>query len=162
MSPQGRQPLKPRRGSSQQGPRRGSIEQGPRHDRPRASLKPHERLRTTREFRAVYAARARAADGRLVVYVRPNPQGATRLGVSVGRRSGGAVQRNRTKRLLRETFRRARADLPGGYDVVIVTLGRDYTFEEVDRRIRSLVPEAVRRYAERTRSTPSPGKAGGT
>jgi len=152
MSPQGRQPPKPRR---------GSIEQGPRHDRPRASLKPHERLRTTREFRAVYAARARAADGRLVVYVRPNPQGATRLGVSVGRRSGAAVQRNRTKRLLREAFRRARADLPGGYDVVIVTLGRDYTFEEVDRRIRSLVPEAVRRYAERTRPTPSPGKADG-
>ena len=126
MSPQGRQPPKPRR---------GSIEQGPRHDRPRASLKPHERLRTTREFRAVYAARARAADGRLVVYVRPNPQGATRLGVSVGRRSGAAV--------------------------VIVTLGRDYTFEEMDHRIRSLVPEAVRRYAERTRSTPSSGKADG-
>jgi ribonuclease P protein component len=73
----------------------------------------------------------------------------TRLGVSVGKRCGKAVGRNRVKRLLREAFRQARADLPRGYDVVLVTLGRDYTFEELDRRIRVLVPEAVRRAQER-------------
>jgi ribonuclease P protein component len=113
-----------------------------------ATLRPHERIRKTAEFRAVYRARNRAADGRLVAYARPNGSDTTRLGVSVGRRCGGAVARNRIKRLLREAFRRARGEWPAGYDVVLVPLGRGYTFEEVDRRVRTLVPEAIRR-AER-------------
>jgi len=116
---------------------------------PRPTLNRRERLLAASGFRAVYAARARAGDGRLVAYARPNGRDVTRLGVSVGKRCGKAVGRNRVKRLLREAFRQARADLPRGYDVVLVTLGRDYTFEELDRRIRTLVPEAVRRAQER-------------
>ena len=120
-------------------------------NRHRETLRPYERIRKTAEFRAVYRARNRAADGRLVVYARAAESGATRLGVSVGRRCGDAVQRNRIKRLLREAFRRGREDWPAGYDVVLVPLGRDYTFEEVDRRLRTLVPEAIRR-AQRQRT----------
>ncbi len=114
----------------------------------RAALGRRQRLRRTAEFRAVYRAGNRAADGRIVAYARPNGSEVTRLGVSVGRRCGGAVQRNRIKRLLREVFRRARGAWPAGFDVVLVPLGRDYTFEEVDRRVRALVPQAIRR-AER-------------
>jgi ribonuclease P protein component len=44
----------------------------------------------------------------------------TRLGVTVGRRVGGAVQRNRIKRLVREVFRRNRPLFPPEYDVVLV------------------------------------------
>ena len=115
--------------------------------RERATLGRGLRLRNTTAFRAVYAARARAADGRLVAYARPNGLEVTRLGVSVGRRSGGAVERNRIKRLLREAFRQARAAFPRGYDIVLVSLGSDYTFAEMDRRIRVLVPGAIRRAA---------------
>ena len=116
---------------------------------PRPTLGRRERILAASGFRAVYAARARAGDGRLVAYARPNGRDVTRLGVSVGKRCGKAVGRNRVKRLLREAFRQARADLPPGYDVVLVTLGRDYTLEELDRRIRTLVPEAVRRARQR-------------
>lgn len=115
----------------------------------RAALGRRARLRTTAEFRAVYRARNRAADGRIVAYAHANGSEVTRLGVSVGKRCGGSVARNRIKRLLREAFRRARDEWPAGYDVVLVPLGREYTFEEVDRRLRTLVPEAIRR-AERT------------
>ena len=41
-----------------------------------------------------------------------------RLGLIVGRRHGGAVQRNRLKRVLREAFRLSQHDLPAGYDLV--------------------------------------------
>jgi len=111
----------------------------------RGTLRRCDRIRSSPEFRAVYRARHRAADGRIVAYARPNGSDTTRLGVSVGKRCGNAVARNRVKRLLREVFRRARREWPAGYDVVLVPLGRDYTFEEVDRRLRTLVAEAIRR-----------------
>jgi len=119
--------------------------------RDRATLRRCQRLLKTTEFRAVYAGRARAGDGRLVAYARPNGLDATRLGLSVGKRCGGSVQRNRIKRFLREAFRQARAAFPRGYDVVLVPVGKAYTFAEVDASIRILVPEAIRR-AERRRN----------
>jgi len=112
---------------------------------PRATLSRRQRLLKTSDFKAVYGARARTGDGHVVVYARPNGLAVTRLGVSVGRRCGGSVQRNRIKRLLREAFRQARAAFPAGYDIVVVPLERAYTFAEVGRSLRALVPEAIRR-----------------
>ncbi len=102
------------------------------------------RLKRPADFRAVYAHRARASDGRLVAYVRPNDLAEARLGVSVGRRCGGAVRRNRIKRLLREAFRTGGPDVRSpGYDLVVVPLGQDYTLAEIRERLAALVPKAV-------------------
>lgn len=109
-----------------------------------------QRLKRPAEFRAVYAYRARASDGRLVVYVRPNGLAEARLGLSVGRRCGGAVERNRIKRLLREAFRTGGPEVrPPGHDLVIVPLGRDYTPAEIRERLAALVPQALQRSGEK-------------
>jgi ribonuclease P protein component len=71
-------------------------------------------------FSAVFEQRRRLADHRLTIYALPNELGSTRLGISVGRRAGGAVRRNRLKRLIREAFRRVRHQLPPGMDLVLV------------------------------------------
>jgi len=136
-----------------------SIGPDPARPAPRPTLGRRQRILKSGEFKAAYAWRARAGDGRLVVYARPNGLAETRLGLSVGKRCGGSVQRNRIKRLLREAFRRLRAALAGGYDVVVVTLGHDYALEEVERRLRALVPEAIRRSAKAGRAPGAEGRA---
>jgi ribonuclease P protein component len=61
-----------------------------------------------------------ASDDTLVVHSCENELGHPRLGLSVSRKVGGAVVRNRWKRLLREAFRLRRPDLPQGVDLVVV------------------------------------------
>ncbi len=52
------------------------------------------------------------------MFVLPNQQSVGRLGIAATKKLGGAVQRNRAKRLIREIFRRNR--LADGFDVVVV------------------------------------------
>ncbi len=58
----------------------------------------------------------------LYAFVRDQDEaaGETRLGVSVGRKLGGAVQRNKVKRAIRESFWKLADELPGGRDYVVV------------------------------------------
>jgi ribonuclease P protein component len=80
------------------------------------------RLSGRRQFSRVYGAKVRASAGPLMIYAAPNDLGIARLGLSVSRRVGTAVERNRIKRLLREAFRHLQHDWPQpnpGYDVVV-------------------------------------------
>lgn len=79
------------------------------------------RLSRSAEFERVYRQGRSIANRHLVLYTFPNESSARpRLGLSVSRKVGGAVQRNRVKRLLREAFAHAESELAGGQDVVVV------------------------------------------
>jgi len=78
------------------------------------------RLQHASEFRGVFGLRQSVADPLLVLYVRPNQLAYSRLGLSVSRKVGNAVVRNRWKRLVREAFRRHRHQLPAGLDLVVL------------------------------------------
>ena len=72
------------------------------------------------EFAAVFDAKVRESRGPLTAYARPNDLGHPRLGITISRKVGTAVRRNRIKRLLRESLRLMQHDLPAGYDLVVV------------------------------------------
>src|SRR5580692_5320742 len=79
------------------------------------------RLSRSAEFERVYRQGRSIANRHLVLYTFPNASTEQpRLGLSVSRKVGGAVQRNKVKRLLREAFARAEGDLKADQDVVVV------------------------------------------
>jgi ribonuclease P protein component len=81
------------------------------------------RLSRSAEFERVYRQGRSKGNRYLVLYVFPRAEGedeGPRLGLSVGRRVGGAVERSRVKRVLREAFWEEAARLPAGSDYVLV------------------------------------------
>jgi ribonuclease P protein component len=110
-------------------------------------LPPSHRLKNRRDFARVFQRRRSAANGVLVVYACENRLSHPRLGLSVSRKVGKAVTRNRWKRLIREVFRLRRPDLPHGIDLVVIPRQRDgvATFPTVEQALLELAARVARR-----------------
>jgi ribonuclease P protein component len=79
----------------------------------------HYRIVRGPDFRALYDTGLKLHSERFVLFARQNSLGHHRLGLTVSRKIGGAVVRNRVKRLFREIFRKSTADIPPALDLVI-------------------------------------------
>lgn len=111
--------------------------------RPRRS-----RLSRSAEFDRVYRQGRSQASRYLVLYAFPRGgEDGPRLGLSVSRKLGGAVDRNRVKRLLREAFAAEEETLPAGYDLVLVARAdlRQLAEREGLSGVRSALTELVAR-----------------
>ena len=79
-----------------------------------------ERLQRPSDFKKVFDRRCSVSNTWLIVYGLPNGLAFCRLGLSVSRKVGPAVHRNRIRRLYREAFRLSRAAMPIGLDLVLI------------------------------------------
>ncbi len=121
---------------------------------PSFAFRPHEHLRRPSDFKRVFERRRSAADGKLIVYVCENGLAHSRLGLSVSKKNGDAVHRNRMRRLYREAFRLTRREMPTGLDLVLVPRRPDQPkLEELTRALPRLVRQAVRKLSQESRKT---------
>jgi ribonuclease P protein component len=109
-------------GSPETAPESGQVPQGPLPGpaKPDQGLGRNRRLTRTSLFQQTYAQGRRAVGRAMVLWLREGEGASLRLGVVASRKVGGAVQRARAKRLMREAYRRYRHRLSGPFDVVLV------------------------------------------
>jgi ribonuclease P protein component len=129
------------------------------NERPGSAARRPRRSRLSRsaEFDRVYRQGRSQASRYLVLYAFPRGgDEGPRLGLSVSRKLGGAVDRNRIKRLLREVFAAEEASLPRGYDLVIVARPdlKELAEREGMEGIRSALEELVERASIRPQRGP--------
>jgi len=79
-----------------------------------------ESLKKNRQFRAVYKNGCSYANKLLVVYVLKNDSEINRLGLSVSRKVGNSVTRNRVSRLIKESYRLRESLVKPGFDIVVI------------------------------------------
>lgn len=77
------------------------------------------RLKDNREFVRLYGKAAFVSGGLCTVYYRKNGRDNNRIGISVSKKIGGAVERNRAKRVIRQAYRENEKKFPVGYDIVV-------------------------------------------
>lgn len=90
-------------------------------------------LKENKDFRRLYYRGKSKASPVLVTYVMKNRAGETRVGITTSKKIGGAVQRNRARRVIRAAFSEFESSLNANYDFVFVARGKtaDVKMQEV-------------------------------
>jgi ribonuclease P protein component len=104
-----------------------------------------EHVRKRADFELIYQTGFKRSGRLMTLFTREREAGAARLGIAATRKIGGAVERNRAKRVVREVFRHHKP--PGAVDVVVVPRREmlDAPYERVEAEFRSLLQRLPKR-----------------
>ena len=107
------------------------------------AMKKYISLCRNSEFQRLYRKGRSAVRGTMVVYAGKGRRGMLRLGITAGKKLGGAVCRNRAKRRIRELFRSSANGLKSGMDICIVARSRILTakYNMVEKDFMSAMAE---------------------
>ncbi len=110
-------------------------------------LKKKGLLRKNKDFRIVYRHGKSLSNRFVVMYLLPRPKNSLsnrRIGFVTGKKIGGAVERNRAKRLMKEAYRLMQHDISDGIDIILI--GRAVLpkakFSAVQKSIREIFKKA--------------------
>jgi ribonuclease P protein component len=113
---------------------------------PDQRFRPADRIRKRSEYKTIYDKGQRIPSSHFVLFVMRNALGRPRLGITVTKRVGVAVKRNRAKRLLREIFRRHKSELAS---VDIVVNGRSGIPDAIFQRLEGEFLARLRPFRKR-------------
>jgi ribonuclease P protein component len=108
------------------------------------TFRPHEHVRRRADFEAIYQSGIKVSGRLMTMFVRRNTGDVARLGIAATRKIGGAVVRNRAKRLTRELFRSHKPTT--GVDIVVVPRREflDAPYPTLEREFDALLERATR------------------
>ena len=97
-------------------------------------------LKSSREFSQVYNHKESLANKYLVMYIQPNDQMYSRIGISVSKKVGNSVVRHRIKRLIKESYRLNIDKIASGYDIIVIARysAKGKTFSEIESALLHL------------------------
>ncbi len=85
-----------------------------------ATFRSGEKIHSKKEFLTLYQRGTRSYSRYFIIITHKNPSGQRRIGITVSKKVGNAVRRNRTKRLIREYFRLHKTLFSESQDIVII------------------------------------------
>ena len=104
-------------------------------------------IKKTKDFADIYQNGISAANRLLVVYIKPLDKfdfAGNKLGVSVNKKVGKAVKRNRIKRIIKESYKLFECHLKFGYSIIVVAraeagkIDKDYSFSLINKALYNL------------------------
>ena len=96
------------------------------------------RIKKQADFKKLFSKGKRLYSPSLTVLYFPSKK--TRMGISVGKKHGKSVQRNRIKRLLREAFRSVLPEIQGAYKLILVPkVSEAYAFETYKKHLQWII-----------------------
>ena len=103
-----------------------------------------ESLKKNVQFRLVYRRGKSFSNRLLVLYVYKNTLNCNRVGISVSKKVGGSIVRNRVKRLIRECFRLNSDRLKSGFDLIYIarTTSKDRSYVDIENSLLDLLGKA--------------------
>lgn len=81
-------------------------------------------IKENRDYRRIYTKGRSYVSPMLVTYVLKNRSNTVRIGITTGKKTGNAVKRNRSRRVIREAFRLIAPQVKTGYDFIFVARGK--------------------------------------
>jgi ribonuclease P protein component len=110
-------------------------------------LPPEHRVRKRRDFERAYEEGKKVVMPEFALFGRRNGLAHSRLGITTTRKLGGAVKRNRARRLVREAYRTHREQMPTGFDLVFVV--RAPLLERKSTELGEVLVQAAQQLAAR-------------
>ena len=96
------------------------------------------RLKKQADFQRLFQKGKRGFAPSLTILYRPCEK--MTMGISIGKKHGKSVQRNRIKRLLREAFRAVQGEMKGTYSVVLIPkVSEEYSVKNFERQLKCII-----------------------
>lgn len=104
-------------------------------------MEKEERIKKNSHFRYIYNRGRSLSNDILVMYIFRNGKNTNRVGISVSKKIGKSVVRNRIKRLIKESFRRNKHMFKTGYDIIFIARKKaaEANYLEIEESIKFLV-----------------------
>lgn len=98
-------------------------------------MKDYVPINQNRDFQRTYGKGKSYVSPVLVTYVLKNRRNRLRMGITTSKKTGNAVRRNRSRRVIREAFRTMTREIRPGFDLVFVARAKTPTVKSTDLRL---------------------------